>query len=470
MLAVACTLPGWVNGAAVMRRTIFVAGVLAFVLALGVALLLSRSAPHAAHPASAANDRSPGPDHADDATSAALDRLRSELRRSPPVQRRADQERVEDARAWVSANRPHDWPYAEHEARTLAFWVSVAEGEKRSARWLLDNAALEIDAIRSLDADGDGLATDEEVEAFAAFQSDYMNLREHPYLVARLDTNRDGMVGSDELMALAGGEANTNRFDGVFERVRLDRWDADGDGLLDDEERSAGLSALHQLLRIDERGAIEIAEDPDPSAPARNEASLAALAALHGDAYAESIRQQAAYLALQRLASDFLRSSSVIDWFALPPPENLAPPVMPNPADYSDDGSNRLVGDRLDAFMRAMEDYEREFHRFSTLAGIRRSQAQFAAAVGESDLDGDGLLSPYEWERRATQLIEARDERLFNMHYDLDRNGRVETHEVDTFLRWYRAGSLRADANFDGAIDAGDLEEMIRSVERQERR
>ncbi|HRQ73582.1 MAG TPA: hypothetical protein PLU35_11190 [Phycisphaerales bacterium] len=163
-----------------MRRTIFVAGVLAFVLALGVALLLSRSAPHAAHPASAANDRSPGPDHADNATSAALDRLRTELRRSPPVQRRADQERVEDARAWVSANRPRDWPYAEHEARTLAFWVSVAEGEKRSARRLLDNAALELDAIRSLDADGDGLVTDDEVEALAAFQADLMNVREHP--------------------------------------------------------------------------------------------------------------------------------------------------------------------------------------------------------------------------------------------------------------------------------------------------
>ncbi|HRQ73581.1 MAG TPA: hypothetical protein PLU35_11185 [Phycisphaerales bacterium] len=285
-----------------------------------------------------------------------------------------------------------------------------------------------------------------------------------------MDSNRDGVVGSDELMALAGAEANMSRFDGVFDRVRLDRWDANWDGFLGDEERAAGLSLLHQSLRIDERGAIEIAEDPDLSAPARNEASLAALAALHGDEYAESIRGQATYLALQRLASDFLTSASAVDWLSLPPSNDLTPPVAPNPADYSDDGSNRLVGARLDAFMRAMEDYEREFHRVSTLAGIRRSQAQFVAAVGESDLDGNGLLSPSEWERRAAQLIEARDERLFNMHYDLDRNGRVDPRELDAFLRWYRAGSLRADANFDGVIDALDLEAMIRAVERQERR
>lgn len=87
---------------------------------------------------------------------------------------------------------------------------------------------------------------------------------------------------------------------------------------------------------------------------------------------------------------------------------------------------------------------------------------QFEHARREGDLDGDGRISPDEWERRIDTLLDARADRMMLRVLDLDGDGWVGAHELARYLDWYRAGSLRADANFDGAVDARDLELVTR--------
>ena len=45
--------------------------------------------------------------------------------------------------------------------------------------------------------------------------------------------------------------------------------------------------------------------------------------------------------------------------------------------------------------------------------------------------------------------------------------GGVEGGELVTYLEWYRDGSLRADVNYDGRLDAIDLEAMARNFQGQ---
>ena len=78
----------------------------------------------------------------------------------------------------------------------------------------------------------------------------------------------------------------------------------------------------------------------------------------------------------------------------------------------------------------------------------------------QSDSNADGRMSPDEWDQRIGGLLNERDQRLYNRSYDLDRSGRVETGELVSYLDWYRAGSMRADINYDGVLDGRDLETM----------
>ncbi|MCA9298251.1 MAG: hypothetical protein KDA28_04245, partial [Phycisphaerales bacterium] len=135
-------------------------------------------------------------------------------------------------------------------------------------------------------------------------------------------------------------------------------------------------------------------------------------------------------------------------------------PQPPSAADFmSDDGTMTEESQAL--LMDAMTRYQEEVQAWGARTTAIRTRAQFEHATALSDLDGDGRLSPDEWDARANDLFAERDERLFLAHYDLDSSGTVDPVELETFLDWYHNDSLRADVNYDGRVDKRDLEEML---------
>ncbi|MFG0258938.1 MAG: hypothetical protein ACF8LK_01190, partial [Phycisphaerales bacterium JB041] len=98
-----------------------------------------------------------------------------------------------------------------------------------------------------------------------------------------------------------------------------------------------------------------------------------------------------------------------------------------------------------------------------------RLRAMFDAQVEAADTDFDGLVVAAEWDRYREGLLIERDNRLFARHYDLDGSGRIEPGELETFVEWYRAGSLRADVNYDGSVDVLDLEDIATRYQAQAR-
>ncbi len=86
---------------------------------------------------------------------------------------------------------------------------------------------------------------------------------------------------------------------------------------------------------------------------------------------------------------------------------------------------------------------------------------QFETLAVAGDADGDGRMTEGEWHDLIATRLAERDRRLVLRSYDADGSGRIELGEVESFLGWFRAGSVRADANFDGLVDASDLEALI---------
>ncbi|MBK7403368.1 MAG: hypothetical protein IPJ41_01720 [Phycisphaerales bacterium] len=101
--------------------------------------------------------------------------------------------------------------------------------------------------------------------------------------------------------------------------------------------------------------------------------------------------------------------------------------------------------------------------------GAERTKTALERATARYDTDGDGRLSADEWTARHAALVQQAADNLFLLHYDLDHSARVDPAEVNTFLDWYRAGSLRADVNGDALVNALDLQAMMEAYQRQPR-
>ncbi|MCC7389186.1 MAG: hypothetical protein IT431_10500 [Phycisphaerales bacterium] len=406
-------------------------------------------------------------------TDAALAELKAELAKAGPVESKSDEERLAEARAWVAANRAADRPYNEIEAEILALMDVMFDGEKKSPEWTMNQSQIEVEMIRSLDADGDGQVSDAEVQAFIDENiAGMFNPLEHPYLKAKLDTNGDGDLQPEEMMELST-MVGEGALSGVFDRAKLEAWDADNDGALSADERVAGEAAAIAKAQDTFGDMIASMAGPegdeaanallgDPSLSPEEQASARkALYEEVGEQTAQMLESQRQMLISQAASMDFMEAMRVDN---LPTPDiKEMMSGMPQPPDamaFDIDGDGQFAEDELAAQQQAMVDYQGAVARWGSEITAYRLKAQFENSVSQSDSNADGRLSPDEWDQRIGGLLNERDQRLYNRSYDLDGSGRVETGELVSYLEWYRTGSMRADINYDGKLDGRDLETM----------
>jgi Ca2+-binding EF-hand superfamily protein len=448
-----------------MRTASVVLGVV--VLLGGIVFFAMRSGPGAGDPR-VVGPRGDASGLPSDADVAALARLHEELARAVPVTARSDQERLADARAWVAANRPGDWAYAGFEAKMLALLDMLADGQQRSALWMLNMSQIEIEMIRALDADGNGWVTDEEQEAFTAAGQTMLVAGEHPYLRDRFDADGDGMVSVEERQAV-DDSARLGAASGLLERAQIEEWDTDHDGRLSDGERAAGQAAagMHMVYRPD--GQVEFVEDASGVSADEQAKIRAQVAEAFGEEYLDQMEAQRDSFTAYAVVQSLVAAMRVDDMDAEQLRVKMADgePPLPNRSGFDPDEDGVLGDDQQAAYNTAMEAYSVESLRWQRGQLGRMVRVQFDHSLREGDTDGDGRLSSEEWERRIDRLLTERDERLFLRGYDLDGSGRVDAGELGTFVDWFRAGSLRADVNYDGAVDARDLQEMAMKFQRQ---
>ncbi|MBK7403367.1 MAG: hypothetical protein IPJ41_01715 [Phycisphaerales bacterium] len=421
---------------------------------------------------SAAQSRAPGFGPADAPTEAerqALARLRAELSHAAPVAFRSDEQRLEEARAWVAANRPADRPYNELEARILALMDVLADGDKRSAEWTMNMSQVEVEMIRALDADHDGQVSDAEVQQFIDDNvTALFNPMEHPYLKEKFDTNGDGVVSPDEMTGFASAVTD-GALAGAIERGKLEAWDTDKSGTLSADERAAGEEAVSK--QVDDMLAQFMPDSAKNTLQPKSDAELATLDEQGRQQYEAGRAQLDAarnMIASQLAAKDLLEAMRLDNLQAPDPAEYMkSMPAPPDPTSFDSDGDGAMSEAESTAQMQAMADYQKAIQRWGAEQAAYRLKAQFDNATSQNDSDGDGRLSDAEWDGRINELLDEREQRLFLRSYDLDQSGRVDASELTAYLDWYRNGSLRADVNYDGTIDARDLSEMATRFQQQ---
>jgi Ca2+-binding EF-hand superfamily protein len=395
--------------------------------------------------------------------SEALDALQREIARVGPAGRPEPDDRLERARAWVTANRPAGWPYAELEAYSLAQYQARLDGIEPTVADLIEQTRGDDIQLRAIDADGDGSISEEELLAFAAYVAEYSFPKNpHPYIVALLDADGDGMLSAQEQAPASQLRLNEIGMRAMADRARLDAWDTDGDGLLSDEERDSGRARLvaHTLVNLD--GSVDWLETPAGQTAEQQAEVFAKIAAerAQGEYWAGVAEAQRDNWLRQNLSRPTIEA---ILGNALPGPDEGAAsqlPAQPDPREYGAEGGRFTDDNQLQRYMAAVQRWEVVNQNTSVLIGAERARAALERAGAEFDADGDGRLSDGEWVARRDALGEATARRLFLLHYDLDGSGRVETGELVSYLEWYRAGSMRADINYDGVLDGRDLESM----------
>lgn len=398
----------------------------------------------------------------------ALAALQAELEAAKHYTGRSDEQRLADAWAWVRANRPPDRPYNEVEARMLALMDVVFDGEARSAQWLMNASLIEIEMIRALDADGDGQVTDAEMTMFIEENLQALGGIEHPYIMAKLDTDGDGQLSPQEVAAMEKIIGPESAFKGVLERAQLEKWDTDRDGFVSDSERADGMAGaslamreqwVKQIQAMEDAGAFEGDDGARRRAQMQEQidAQLAQLTAENANFAAMMVAQEL----MEAMRLETMDQQEYLD-------EVMA--SMPPPPDYQAfdlDGDGSLSPDESQAFQQAVQEYQAATQKEAARSAAEFMRRQFEQATAESDADRNGRLTPDEWDARLEMLIARRDQRLFVRSYDLDGDGRVGQSELMNFVEWHKAGSLRADANFDGVVDARDLEQAMSMYQRQ---
>ncbi|MFG0241162.1 MAG: hypothetical protein ACF8R9_00105 [Phycisphaerales bacterium JB054] len=413
----------------------------------------------------------------------ALAELRAELDRAEPVAYRSDDQRYAEALAWVEANRPADRPYNEIEAKILALMDVIFDGEKRSAEWTMNQSQVEVEMIRALDADGDGQVSDDEVQMFIDENiAGMFNPIEHPYLKMRLDTDGDGELSPQEMMRV-GEVMGEGALAGVFDRAKLESWDADNDGQLSADERLAGEAAAavkaqdmfgDMIAGMAAQGGAEASEAAkvllgDPAlSPEEQAAARQKFYDEAGPEVARGMEMQRQMLLSQAASMDFMEAMRVDN---LPSPDlKEMMSQMPQPSDpmtFDIDGDGQLAADEQAAHTESMQAYQEAVAQWGAEVTALRLKAQFENSVAQSDTNSDGRMDADEWDTRIDRLTYEREERLFLRSYDLDGSGKIEGSELNRYVEWYRSGSQRADVNYDGAVDARDLETMAIRYQRQ---
>ena len=394
---------------------------------------------------------------------AAIGQLRNELELTPVPNRRSDADRLADASAWVAANRPVGWPYAQIEARILADFEARARAEPRSIAWALDNARQELEMIRALDADMDGRVSDQEIDAFAEFSLDILDPESHPYLLGLLDGDGDGQIDDEFRFRLTAVDAQQA---GLLERAQADLWDTDGDGFLSESERISGAAAARAHQVPFEDGHVEYTDTPPADPEAAQEAVLEKIAEQFGDRSAELARSKLDVAANHQLARSLNELMALVERDRGRGTEPSPP--MPEWASFNTDGNPEWSEQETAALEAARAEWQQAFTEYQARGAARRMAGEFERLAATGDTDGDGLLLGGEWDDLIASRLADRENRLLLRSYDADGSGVIDAGELENFVGWYRAGSIRADMNYDGRVDAYDLRAMLVHFQQQD--
>ena len=397
----------------------------------------------------------------------ALAALKAELAEAEPYTGRSDEDRLADAWAWVNANRDPSRPYNEVEAKMLALMDVMFDGEERSAQWLMNASLIEVEMLRALDTDGDGLVSDEELKAFNDENLAGPAAMEHPYIKEKLDTNGDGVVSDEEMAVLQMIMSPDGAFAGVLARAQMEEWDTNRDGLLSDDERETGKAGSGDAIKELAAQQMKMMEDSGMFEGEGGDAKRAEMESQIAEGIAQAMGDNtdlAGFLTAQKLMEAMRVENLDQQQFQT---EMMA--SLPQPPDYQSfdtDGDGTVGPGESEVFQAAMTEYQTKIQEFTKDATGLYFRKAFDHAAGQSDTNGDGRLTPNEWDNRLDMLLAQRDERLFLNSYDLDGSGSVGSDELMTFVDWHKAGSLRADANFDGVVDVRDLEQAMTTYQR----
>jgi Ca2+-binding EF-hand superfamily protein len=345
----------------------------------------------------------------------------------------------------------------------LALLDAFFDGEERSALWMINSSLIEFEMTRSLDIDGDGKVTDDEFNTFVKENMSLMSALDHPYFEGRLDTDGDGTISMEERGALVELMSSDGAMSGAIQRAQLEAWDTNLDGSLDDAEREAGQSGAKEKFREMMAEAFNmdlshLPEDQQAETRVQLQAQQEAAMELQGDMMMNFAVAQEFFesMRLENMPVEQFQAEMMAD---MPP----APDYM----SFDADGDGTLSDTETAAFTDANAKYGQTMAEWGAQQGARMLRQQFEHAAAQSDANADGLMSPDEWQARLDMLTAERNKRLFLNSYDLDSSGRVTSDELGRYLDWYSAGSPRSDANYDGVLDARDLEVMLGEYQKQ---
>ena len=382
-----------------------------------------------------------------------LKRAEDALEGMPIDARVANEQKLAEARAWIAANRPElTGRDAELAAQMLAIMDDFVHAEGMSIADIKGVAETQIVQLWAMDADGDGILSEEEARSAMDQMMDFGDLMQDRY-ADELDVDGDGVVSDEERGAIEERmQANMRPLaEQMLERAQLANWDSDGDGFLSDEERAAGAAAIEM---------IDFDEDGEYSDDERFASFQSMLMDMNNNLMLLEMPGMQEMQA--QMQSDVMTRIQDIQG------------SLPNQTDYDLDGDGQMSDIEQQTFDQEMEAwrgrqaaFQAEMQEMGRDMGSRMMQMQFDSAIAALDSDGDGRLATEEWSANLDGLRADRDTRMFNYLYDADRSGGVSDHEVARFMDAYDNQSPYADADLNGVVDQADLQYFVGQVSRQ---
>lgn len=242
-----------------------------------------------------------------------------------------------------------------------------------------------------------------------------------------------------------GRTANSNQpeargWEAMLER--MSEFDADGDGILSEDERREMRRAMREewMARHDLDGDGELSREERMAArqemfeQSERGQELMRQFDLDGNGVLDE-KEQAAMEEYQQQQRDERRANEL--------------------AQYDTDGDGQLSRDE-----RRVQRQEQQ----------SRGGDMMRNAVNEFDADGDGVLSIEESREAYAVFQERREIDNFVREYDYDGNGSMGPADYDAFLSDYERGNREADVNGDGEVNSQDLTMFTDMVTRSRNR
>lgn len=315
-----------------------------------------------------------------------------------------------------------------------------------------------LDAWRD-DADGDGVLSEAEVEAAMNSRANYSGEAAAALgatVVSPLPYAADGPVDPASL------QLSAERPDPPPPHL-LATADLDGDGALSDEEwRRAAADAINEAtarerFMIERLAGHALDANGDGSFGPEERRALEARLSWLKDV---GVTLDTAWIS-PVLLSSLRESIPELNWSR---PWETAPGFDPDPPLPELVVREDVNGDGVLDFIDALGSQEAVNAYFAERAR-RAIQSRYRGVLAALDDNRDGAISDSEWQAGHDRLPALEARQRFNYFYDTDRDGVIADGEITQFMNWYDAGGIRADADFNGRVEAADIRAFVEAIQ-----